>query len=462
MVTGPMLLVIFLIAIAFVLITIMKFRLNPFLALLLTSILTAFLVGMPLKDITGTITEGFGNTLRGIGIVIGLGVILGQILAEAGATQQIAKKLLRWTGEKKSPLAINITGYLTSIPVFMDAAFVILISLVKQLSRMSKRPLITFVTALSVGLIATHAMVVPTPGPLAVAGNMNINIGVFLLYAIIVSVPASLIGGWLYGTYLGKKYTYSEELSAADAGELEDGNDSFGSITDDGEENKSAPSGGLSLFILLLPILLILLGTIMGVILPEGSAGESFFSFIGDKNIALLIGVIVAGLTMKKYICKPINKVLVRAAESAGMILLITGAGGALGNVINSSGIGKYLVDTMSAWSISVLVLGFILSQILRAAQGSTTVALITTSSILGPVAVQMGASPVLVALAICAGGIGLSLPNDSGFWVVTRFSNFKVSDTLKSWTAGGTIAGVTAFVIVLILNALSGILPGI
>ncbi|QCX34099.1 GntP family permease [Caloramator sp. E03] len=455
MVTGPMLMIIFLIAIAFVLISIIKFRLNPFIALLVTSILTAFMVRMPLDKISSAVTTGFGNTLAGIGIVIGLGIILGQILAEAGATEQIANSLLKVVGIKNSPLALNITGYLVSIPVFFDAAFVILMSLAKELSRKTKKPIITFVTSLAVGLIVTHAMVIPTPGPLAVANNMKINLGIFVLYAIIVSLPASLIGGWLYGLFLGKKYDYKEiasntvDESAATSEFVRD-------------KNKPMPSGGLSLFVLLLPILLILLGTIMNILLPKGSKAAVIFNFVGDKNIALLIGVFVAILKLGKYLDQPINKIIIKAAESAGMILLITGAGGSLGNIINSSGIGKYLVDTLSKWNISIIILGFILSQILRAAQGSTTVALVTTSSILGPVVMQMGVSPVLVAISICAGGIGLSLPNDSGFWVVQRFSTLRESDTIKAWTIGGTIAGLTALIFTLILSMFSGILPGI
>ncbi|WP_422448438.1 GntP family permease [Thermoanaerobacterium sp. DL9XJH110] len=452
MVTGPVLLVIFSIAIIFVLVSIIKFRLNPFLALLLTALLTAFLTGMPIAKIPSVMAEGFGSTLKGIGIVIGLGIILGHILAEAGATEQIANSLLRVVGVKNSPLAINITGFLVSIPVFFDAAFVILISLIKQISKKTETSLITFVTALAVGLIVTHAVVIPTPGPVTVASNMGVNMGIFTLYAIIVSIPASLVGGWLYGLYLGKKYPYvkeevEQELAYQDEGAV---------------KNMKRPSGALSLFVLLLPIIMILLGTIMSIALPKDSAASAFFSFIGDKNIALLIGVFVGIFAMKPYLTEPLENIIAKAAASAGMILLITGAGGSLGNIINNSGIGKYIVDTLSNMHISVIFLAFILSQVLRAAQGSTTVALVTTSSILGPIVGQLGVSPVLVGLAICSGGIGLSLPNDSGFWVVNRFSNFDVKKTMQSWTIGGTIAGIVGFIMVLLLSLLSGVLPGL
>ena len=449
MVTGPMLLVLFVIAVALLLFAIIALKLDAFIALEVVAILTGFMVKMPLADIAKGIATGFGNTMGSIGIVIGLGVILGRILEEAGATEQIANGLLKLTGKKNAPLAVNLTGYLVSIPVFFDAAFVILISLIREISRKTKISFTTFVTALAIGLIVTHAMVIPTPGPVAVAGNMGISMGFFTLYAIIASLPASLIGGWLYGLFLGKKYPFKPE-------EVED------EIPNEEEKKSSKPSFGLSLFVLLLPIILILLGTILSVLLPKGSPSSKLFSFIGDKNIAMLIGVIVAMISMKKYLQDSLEGVITRAIAATGVILLITGAGGSFGNIINSSGIGAFIVDTFKNMHISVLIFAFLLSQVLRAAQGSTTVALITTSSILGPMASKLGVSPILVALAICAGGIGLSLPNDSGFWVVSKFSKFDTTKTMEVWTLGGTITGVTALIVILILSSLSRVLPGL
>ncbi len=448
MVSGPMLFVVFIIAIAILLFAILKLKLNPFLALLLAAIATAFMVMMPMKDITGKIVTGFGNTMKGIGIVIGLGIILGKILAEAYATDQIADSMVKTVGEKHASLATTLTGYLVSIPVFFDAAFVILTPLNHQLSRTTKTPYITMLTGLAIGLIATHATVIPTPGPLAVAGNMNVDLGMFTLYAIIISLPGALVGGWIYGKILGKyRPAVSEPLHEEGAAQA---------------AGVSKPPVSLALTVLLLPILLILIGSIMALVVEKGTMAAAIFGFFGDKNIALLIGVIVAMVTMKPYIKKSVNELITVAAESAGLILLITGAGGAFGQIINDSGIGKYIVETLKDWSVSPIVLGFILSQILRSAQGSTTVALITTSAILGPVAATMGVSPILIGLAICAGGIGLSLPNDSGFWVVSRYGGLDEADTIRAWTLGGTICGVTAFIVVLILSMFAGALPGL
>ena len=430
-------------------VTILVFKINPFIVLLLGGVLTGFLVGMPIDKIGSTLASGFGGTLTGVGIVIGLGIVLGQILAEANATVQIANSLVKKVGDKRSPLAINFAGYLIAIPVFFDAAFVIFEPLIRRLSQKTKIPYITYVTSLAVGLIVTHSMVIPTPGPVAVAGNMGVDFGFFVLYSIIVSLPAGLIGGYIFGTYLGKK----SKNTLIPQEELVDTKET---------DTKLKPSTILSLAILLLPVLLILLGSIMNLVLAKDTGMARFFGFIGDKNVALLIGVLVAMFSLKKYIKRTMDEVIVTAVGSAGMIFLITGAGGSFGKVIQGSGIGDYLVVLFTQFNMPLILLGFILSQILLSSLGSTTVALVTTSSILGPVVANMGGSGILVGLAICAGGVGLSLPNDSGFWVVSRYANISVQDTLKSWTLGGTIAGVSALIIILILSLFTNVLPGL
>lgn len=447
MVTGPLLLVIFVISIAFVLFIIIKLKLNPFIALLLTCILTGILVQMPLPQIAKNIATGFGNTLEGIGIVIGLGIILGRILSETHATDKIAHTMVKAVGEKYTPLAVTLVGYLVSIPVFMDAAFVILISIVKKLSNITKTSIVTLVSALSISLLTSHNLIIPTPGPVEVASNLKVNLGIFTLYALIVALPTVLIGAWLYGVFIGKHETRIA--------------DDPGSISKP-EEIVNQPSTFLSFFTLLLPIILILLGSILSLILQKGTAANSFFSFIGDKNVALLISVIFAFFALKKYSSHSMHDIMMEAGEKSGMILLITGAGGAFGYVISSSGIGNYLVGTMSSWNVSIILTGFLLAAVLRGAQGSSTVALVTASAILGPIVYQSNVSPILIALAIAAGGNCLSLPNDSGFWVVTRFSDFELRETFKAWTLGATFSGVVALIIIMILSLLSNILPGL
>ena len=452
MLSGSALLAVFIGSLALIFWLIIRARWDAFLALLAGAIVTGLVVGIPINELPGVIATGFGNTLSSIGITIGLGVMLGELLFASGAMRRIADTMVGAFGEKRSTLAVGLTGWLVSIPVFFDAAFVILIGLIRQLSQRTRISMVTLVTALAVGLIATHSVVPPTPGPLVVAENLGVDLGLFILYGAIVTLVATLVGGWLYGTWIGRNAVHYQEASDV-PGEVR----AEAAAT---QEN-AVPTATLSFGLLALPIVLILLNTIMGVA-AKGTGVARFFAFIGEKNIALFVSVILASVALKPYFAEKVGDIIRRAVRSAGMILLVTGAGGSFGRVITTSGIGDYLVKTMTGWHMPVILLAFLFSQILRMAQGSTTVALVTTSSVLGPLVASLGVSPLLVALAICAGGIGLSMPNDSGFWVVNRFAGFDMRDTLRTWTAGGTIAGVVSLIVIYILSAMQGILPGI
>ena len=236
----------FLISMAYMLVTIIKFKMNAFYSLLSGSFILAFLIRMPLTDINGAITGGFAGALGALGIVVALGAILGSLLSMSGATEQLAAGVLRAAGKERSSLAMNIIGFIISIPVYMGSAYIILNPLCKNLSRDTKKNVIVYTTALSIGLLVTHCLVIPTPGPLAVANTLGIDIGWFILYALLVSIAASLTGGWLYGEFMGKKYPY-EEL-------IEDLKEDTAEATD---PDKKVPSFALS--VSLISFLLILL-----------------------------------------------------------------------------------------------------------------------------------------------------------------------------------------------------------
>lgn len=452
MVEGNMLIVIFILSLAALFFAILKLKIEPFLSLIGVALLTAIALGFPLTEIPSVIASGFGNTLIGVGILIGLGVIFGQFLGVSGAIEKIAQAVLRVFGVKKSAAGLSLTGIAVSIPVFFDAAFVILSGLVRSLSKKTGISIVTFSTALGIGLIVSHSMIAPTPGPLVVAENTGSDLGLFILYGLICAIPAAIVGGYLYGTFIGKKIHAVPEDDEVTATQTQ---------AEQVNKPKKEISTGLSFFMLGLPILLILLNTVTDLWLDEGPL-SNFLGFIGDKNVALFISVIVALIVLRPYINVPYSNLYEEAINSAGMIILVTGAGGAFGAVINQSGIGDYLIATMQSWSIPVFLLAFIFSQILRASLGSATVALVTTSTILGPMAVELGVSPVLLGLAICAGAIGLSLPNDSGFWVVNKFGRLTIPQTIQAWSIGGFIAGLTALAMVYILSLFSGILPGL
>ena len=447
-----MLLAIFLIGIALLMLLIIKFKVNPFLALIFISMVIGFGAKLSPGDISSNIASGFGNTMTSIGIVIALGIILGQLLYETGGTEEIASLVLKKVGMKNSPLALAITGVIVAIPVYFDAAFVILVTIAKQLSKKTGIPLARFVTALAVGLIVGHCVLIPTPGPMAVAGNVGASVASFVAYGLIFGFIAALVGGVFFSKLTAKTFFPSHFVDADESVEV--------GVEGNSEERAS---GVLAIGLILLPIVLILVGTIVSTAVGDSNPTlTAVCKFLGDKNVALFIGVVVAIFALKKYFKRPLDDILSEAASQAGMVLLITGAGGSFGAIINATGIGDYIVTIMSNFNVPLIILGFVLSQILRAAQGSATVALVTTSAIVAPSIASMGASPVLVGLAICFGSVGLSLPNDSGFWVINRFADFSFQDTLKGWTLPGFIAGLTGLVLVLIASCFVNVLPGL
>jgi GntP family gluconate:H+ symporter len=218
-------------------------------------------------------------------------------------------------------------------------------------------------------------------------------------------------------------------------------------------ENQAVPSGGLSLFVLLFPILLILVGSLMAEFLPKENSFRSVMAFVGDKNVAMLIGVAVAAIALKPYCRKTFDELVSEGGANAGLLVLIVGAGGSFGAIINGSGIAGSLVNVLSSLNLSYLWLGFLLTAILRAAQGSATVAAVTASSILGPMLVSSGDNPVMVGLAICCGSMCFSFPNDSGFWVISRFSGLTVPQMLRAWTLTSTVSGFLGFACTLLLD---------
>lgn len=447
-----MLLAIFLIGIALLMLLIIKFKVNPFLALIFISMVIGFGAKLSPGDISSNIASGFGNTMTSIGIVIALGIILGQLLYETGGTEEIASLVLKKVGMKNSPLALAITGVIVAIPVYFDAAFVILVTIAKQLSKKTGIPLARFVTALAVGLIVGHCVIIPTPGPMAVAGNVGASVASFVAYGLIFGFIAALVGGVFFSKLTAKTFFPSHFVDADESVEV--------GVEGNSEERAS---GVLAIGLILLPIVLILVGTIVSTAVGDSNPTlTAVCKFLGDKNVALFIGVVVAIFALKKYFKRPLDDILSEAASQAGIVLLITGAGGSFGAIINATGIGDYIVTIMSNFNVPLIILGFVLSQILRAAQGSATVALVTTSAIVAPSIASMGASPVLVGLAICFGSVGLSLPNDSGFWVINRFADFSFQDTLKGWTLPGFIAGLTGLVLVLIASCFVNVLPGL
>jgi GntP family gluconate:H+ symporter len=457
-----MLIAIFIVSIAVLLLCIMKLKLNPFVALLVVAVLTGIATGMPLATETledgsqilgiGTVIQNnFGSTLGSIGMVTGLGVMLGMFMYESGGINSICNAILKALGNERSQYAVACAGFITGIPVFGDVVYIMFAPMLRALSKKTGYSMAAYACAISVATTCTFALVLPTAPPLAVANNMDINVGLFFPYALISAFVGMFVGGILFGGFLNKMDKKSGKTW--DFSDLEDE-----SVL---EESGNTMSGGLAMSILLVPIILILLGSFSSFFLTEGPV-LSVLTFLGDKNIAMLIGVLYGAFVSRKYLKRSITEIMSDGADSVGMILLITGAGGAYGGILKACGISTVITDTLMGFHMPVLVMCFVIAQVLRVATGSTTTALTVTSSIVASAVATSGVSPILCAIAVCAGGIGLSLPNDSGFWAINRFFHIDLNDTFRGWTFGGFVAGVTILIFVCILSLFQGVLPGL
>ena len=341
--------------------------------------------------------------------------MLGKFMFESGGIESISNKILKAFGEKRSPIAVSLSGFITGIPVFGDVVYIMFAPMLRVLSKKTGISMVNFACAISVATTCTFALVLPTAPPLAVAGELGIEIGIFFFYALISAFVGMIFGGIVYGAFLNKQdhkrnhfYTF-EDLEVEEAAL-------------NTADNRQKMGAGKALSILLVPIILILLGSFVPLAVGEDAAITPIVKFLGDKNFAMMAGVIYAALISRKYLRQSITDIMTEAADQVGLILLITGAGGAFGKILQATGIADYVAGSLSQFSIPILVLCFLIAQIIRCAQGSTTVALMTTAAIMSSTIATSGVSPILCAIAICAGGIGLSLPNDSGFWAISRF----------------------------------------
>lgn len=433
------LLVIILIVLVFIVIAIAKFKVHPFITLILSSVFVGFLMGLDGNIILGKINEGFGKTLSSIGIIIAFGSIIGAFLEKSGGTASIARYMLRMIGEKKSPLAMNLTGLLVSIPVFCDSGFIILSSLNKALSKKTGISIIVFAVALSTGLYVSHVFIPPTPGPLAAAAALKADLGLVILMGIALAIPVAFTG-YLWALKSGNK-TDNLEIKETDSPKV--------------DEIVESKKGILAIFLpIVIPILLIALRSVADY--PSHPFGEDIlykvFFFMGNPLVALFVGILFATqLIDKKKKKTTINSQLswvTNALKEAGVIILITGAGGAFGNILSAANIGQMLETDFSGLQMGIF-LPFVLAAILKTAQGSSTVAIITSATIIAPLMTSLGLdsemSRALAVLAVGAGAMTVSHINDSYFWVVSQFSGMNTKTTLKSHSLATLMQGVVA-----------------
>lgn len=452
------------IGIAVLIFLVLKTKVQAFLALIICTVIVGVVGGMPLLNTTievdgvektfgiiNSITSGFGGTLGSIGIIIGFGVMMGQIFEVTGAAKRMAYTFLKLFGKKREEEALALTGFLVSIPIFCDSGFVVLAPIAKAISRATKKSFIGLGVALAAGLVITHSLVPPTPGPLGVCGIFGIDVGSFILLTIILALPMTIACIAYSRLYLSKKYYRipNEDGEVVEAPYREPDYDGAFAM------DMSGVPGALESFMpLLVPIVLILINTVATAVGATTGIMEILI-FLGQPIVAVGIGLLVAiftlGRKLDRHTCL---SEMEKGMMSAGIIMLVTGGGGALGQIIKDSGLGNFMAEGLAQTAIPIVVLPLLISTAMRFIQGSGTVAMTTAASISAPIIIAAGASPLLGAIACCVGSLFFGYFNDSYFWVVNRTLGVsEAKDQLKVWSVTSTIAWAVGVVEVLVLN---------
>ncbi|AWV98239.1 GntP family permease [Arcticibacterium luteifluviistationis] len=443
-----MLIILLILAVALIVISTTKFKLHPFLALLFVALLFGLTAGVPLPKLIESINEGFGKTLGSIGLVIIIGVMIGAFLENTGGAVRLANGVLKLIGKKRVPEAMSLVGWLISIPVFGDSGFVILNSLNKALTKKAGLSLTVTTVCLATGLMATHTMVPPTPGPIATAAIIGADLGLVIAFGSVISLIA-LIPPIIFA----KKYASKTWLDPApDLGE--------------GDFDKKlavAPGFLHSIIPVLIPLLLIVLKSFNDLYSIIGEGGlKSGLDFVGTPIIALIIGLLIAFTLPKKLERDMLSTQgwVGKALLDSASIVMITGAGGVFGKVLQNAGLGDMIAPLLADYPMGIF-LPFLISAALKTAQGSSTVAMITTASIITPLIPQLGldteVSKALAVLAIGAGSAVVSHVSDSFFWLVTQMTGMTISMGYRIHTVATGIVGVSCFILIYIAHMIWG-----
>ena len=450
------------VGIAVLIFLVLKTKIQAFHALIISTVVVGVIGGMPLTNITievdgvektfgivNSITSGFGGTLGSIGIIIGFGVMMGQIFEVTGAAKRMAHTFLKLFGKKREEEALALTGFLVSIPIFCDSGFVVLAPIAKAISKATKKSVIGLGTALAAGLVITHSLVPPTPGPLGVCGIFGVDVGKFILLTLVLALPMAIACIAYSRLFLSKKYYRIPN----DEGEIVEMPYQEPNYEAAFAMDMTGVPGALESFMpLIIPIILInTVATAMGK--TEGFM--NILVFLGQPIVAVGLGLIVAILTLGRSLDR--HEALAemeKGMASAGIIMLVTGGGGALGQIIKDSGLGTFMAEGLAKTAIPIIILPLLIATAMRFIQGSGTVAMTTAASITAPIIAASGVSPILGAVACCVGSLFFGYFNDSYFWVVNRTLGVsEAKDQLTIWSVTSTVAWAVGVVEVLILN---------
>jgi GntP family gluconate:H+ symporter len=423
--------------IALIILLTTKYRIHAFFALLLACFVVGIGVQMPVTNIVSTVKEGFGNIMRSLGLIIVLGTTLGVLLEHTGSTRIMAAFILKKVGERHAPLAMSITGFIVGLPIFCDSGYIVLSGLNHSLAVRTRISLVTMSTALATGLYSVHCLLPPHPGATAAAVTIGADFGKLILIGIIVAIPAMLVGYW-WSIHAGKKFPGTVENVES---------------TSDSNRGSSVLTAFLPVIV---PIILIAINSFLGMDRKETNGGSRLLTILGDPVIALSIGVLLALLNGRGWKKATLGKLLTDSAEKAGAILVIIGAGGSFGAILAATNLGHHFGEAVSLESLGILF-PFLLTFILKTAQGSSTVAIITSAAIVLPLLSPLGLNTdngkLLCVLSMGAGSMMISHANDAYFWVIAKFSGLEMKPMLKVYSVASVLMGLVSLGMVYIIS---------
>ncbi|MGW7264129.1 GntP family permease [Streptomyces sp. NPDC054842] len=452
--------------IALLLLLIIKVRLQPFVALLAVSIAVGLAAGLSVTELFGTVQKstavsvvesGMGGILGHVAIIIGLGTMLGAILEVSGGAEVLASRLLNLFGEKRAPLAMGLTGLIFGIPVFFDVGIFVLAPIVYAAAKRSGKSILLYCMPLLAGLSMTHAFLPPHPGPVAAAGLLHVQLGWVILMGVVCGIPA-VLAAWVFSAWIGRRIFVAvpqDMVEAADEAKRAVAEEQRAAGVE--PQEKPVPLGTV-LGIIGTPLVLILAATFSSIAF-DPSTGRSVLEFFGSPFVALTLALLLAYYLLgirRGWSRKSLERVSTSSLKPVGNILLVVGAGGVFGAVLKASGVAQALSDTFNDVGLPVLFLAYLISVVLRVAQGSATVAIVTTAGIVAPLLAGGDHSQAFVALvimAISAGSIFASHVNDGGFWMVAKYFGITERDTLKSWTVLESVLSVAGFAVAAVLS---------
>ena len=444
--TTTALLIIAVLAIALLLFMVIKIKLSAFVALLLVSMITAIVAGIPIDQVMPTLIAGMGSTLGSITIIVGLGAILGRMIEVSGGAEALANYFSKLLGVKRTVAAVAIAGFILGIPIFVDVGFIILAPIVLGFAKITKSNPIVYGLPVAVCMLAVHVVVPPHPGPVAAAGILSADVGMLTLLGLLLCIPTSFVGFFTAKAIVKHHLAKNGDNSQAVQAEV---------ATTDAEpiapNTMSPPNVWLIVSLVIIPIALIMLGTICATTLDKSSSLLPVSQFLGAPGTALMVALILAFYFLgvrRNWSLGKIGEVMDSALPTAAVVILVTGGGGVFGKVLSESGVGTALADTLSSLGLPVLFAGWLIAAALRAAQGSATVAILTAAGLLADAATgQSDMFRVLLTISIGFGGLGFSHINDSFFWILTRYLGISVGDGIKTWTVITSVAGISGFI---------------